>query len=220
MIDRKLITTEDGSHSYKLAGMDESYHSVHGAIQESNHVFLEAGLKIISKKEISIFEMGFGTGLNAILSWNYARDNALSINYTCIELYPLAQSEYELINYPDLLSVPREDFLRLHSCPWAKWISLDENFHFHKIKGDIRTFQPQNNFDLVFYDAFSPDVQPDLWKYPIFKQLFDHMNPGAILVSYSVRGDFRRALEKSGFTVKKIPGPPGKRQMTRATKET
>ena len=219
MLERKLIVTEDGSHSFQLEGVDESYHSVHGAIQESNHVFIEAGLRMVNKKNIFIFEMGFGTGLNALLTWAFATKNSVSVNYTCIELYPLLPEEFKTLNYPEIIPFPGEDYLRLHTCPWDQTVCLDNFFSIQKIKGDISSFNPDTYFDLVYYDAFSPDVQPDLWKYPIFKLLYDNMNPGAVLVSYSVRGDFRRALIKSGFTVKKIPGPPGKRHMTRAIKE-
>lgn len=199
--------------------LGESYHSRHGAIQESRHVFIDSGLKMLKKKTIRVFEMGFGSGLNALLTWDFAVSNSCIIHYDTIELYPLEIHEAEQFNYPVQLGISHQDFMSLHISEWGNKIQLAANFIFSKTQADLRTFSPEGRYDLVFYDAFSPEVQPDLWETSIFSDLFKAMAPGGILTSYCVRGDFRRALLEVGFKVEKIPGPPGKRHITRARKE-
>ena len=216
---KKLIITEDGSHTYFVPQYGECYHSVHGAIQESRHVFIESGLKMLDKNTLSVFEMGFGSGLNALLTWDYARSGGLTIFYDTIEMYPISIAEASEFNYPELLGIPNEDFISLHSSEWGKRVDMEPCFKLLKMKADMRSFSPEGNYDLIYFDAFSPQVQPDLWKTTIFHELFRAMAPGGILTSYSVRGDFRRALSEVGFQVEKIPGPPGKRHITRAKKQ-
>ena len=218
-LQKELILTSDGSHTFFVPGLGESYHSVHGAIQESGHVFIESGLKMMRKKSVRIFEIGFGSGLNALLSWDYANTNSCHIFYNTIEMFPLETKEASQFNYPDLLEVPRKIFMALHEVEWEKKHKLSPNFEFCKSIADLRTFIPDEEYDLIFFDAFSPDAQPDLWETAIFKALFKAMSPGGILTSYSVRGAFRRSLKEAGFNVEKIPGPPGKRHITRAWKE-
>jgi len=215
---KKLIVTEDGSHSFFVPEIGESYHSVHGAIQESLHVFIEAGLKKIEAGRIRVFEMGFGTGLNALLTMDYARRSGKVIIYDTIELYPLSPEEVSAINYPELLDLPRTDFEALHSCAWGTRLELEPYFSLLKIKADMMSFIPEGPYDMIFFDAFSPEVQPDLWENHIFKRLFSYMSAGGILTSYSVKGAFRRSLMEAGFEVEKIKGPPGKRHITRATR--
>jgi len=218
-LKKELIETTDGSLTYYVPGIGESYHSKHGAIQESGHVFIESGLKMIGKKSIRIFEMGFGSGLNALLSWDYAHTNSCHIYYHTIEMFPLEISEASVFNYPELLELPRKDFMTLHEVDWEQRHKLSSNFDFFKTNADLRTYEAAGEFDLIFFDAFSPEAQPDLWETPIFKALFKAMAPGGILTSYSVCGAFRRSLAEVGFNVEKIPGPPGKRHITRAWKE-
>ncbi len=222
MSKKELIITDDGSHSYFVPEVGENYHSSYGAIQESRHIFIESGLCNINRKEIRIFEMGFGSGLNALLAWDYTRSKNIKLEYESIELFPISPQEASLINYPDKLNIRRDDFAALHECEWDKWHEISSGFTFIKkhidlltyIKGDL----PTKAFDMVFFDAFSPEAQPELWKTPIFKFLFEAMNPDGILTSYSVRGEFRRSLLSVGFRVEKVPGPPGKRHITRAFK--
>ncbi len=219
MANKNLIITEDGSHTYFVPEIGESYHSKHGAIQESRHIFIDSGLKMIDKTEIRIFEMGFGSGLNALLTLEYARLNNKSIHYDAIELYPIDNKEASVFNYPQLLGVSQDDFMMLHNSEWETGNDLTPFFNLHKTKADISTYSHKKLYDLIYFDAFSPNVQPDLWKTPIFIKLYKSLSPGGILSSYSVRGDFRRALKEAGFLVEKIPGPPGKRHITRARKK-
>ena len=162
--------------------------------------------------------MGFGIGLNALLSWDYARSNSCHISYDTIEMYPLNLDEVSVFNYPELLGISRQDFMALHESEWQKRNKLSPDFDFQKTKADIRTYTPDGEYDLVYFDAFSPEVQPDLWETPIFIELYKAMAPGGFLTSYSARGAFRRSLRTAGFSVEKIPGPPGKRHITRAWK--
>lgn len=218
-MDKKLITTEDGSHSFFVPKLGENYHSRHGAIQESLHVFIQSGLNKINKKTIRIFEMGFGSGLNALLTLQKAKQNNLSIIYDTIELYPLGNDDAKKMNYSQLLGIPGNLFMKFHESEWEVWNQLEPGFKFRKKNADLKNFSTDESYDLIYFDAFSPEVQPDLWETPIFKPLFKALNPGGILTSYSVRGKFRRSLKEVGFRVEKIPGPPGKRQITRAWKD-
>jgi tRNA U34 5-methylaminomethyl-2-thiouridine-forming methyltransferase MnmC len=213
-----IITTGDGSHSLFQAGLGESYHSVNGAVQESRHVFIENGLSYISKKEISIFEMGFGTGLNAFLTLIYAEASEMKINYEAVELFPLDIKEASRLNYPEILDSSRDIFMRLHESPWGTEQAITSGFSLVKMKEDISGFMPDKNYDLIYFDAFSADVQPHLWEKTIFIKLYEALNQGGVLTTYSSRGVFRRTLEDIGFKVEKIPGPPGKRHITRAVK--
>lgn len=218
MVNKNLIITADGSHTYFVPDIGESYHSKHGAIQESLHIFIESGLRMIDKADIRIFEMGFGSGLNALLTYEYARIHGKNILYDTIELYPLSIEEAIIFNYPKLLGISGDDFMLLHECEWGMRHQLSTWFNLYKTNDNILNYTPENQYDLIYFDAFSPNVQPDLWKTSIFIKLFNSLLPGGILTSYSVRGDFRRALKEVGFQVEKIPGPPGKRHITRAWK--
>ena len=213
-----IIITGDGSHSLYQGDLGESYHSVNGAIQESMHVFIENGLSLIGKKEVCIFEMGFGTGLNAFLSLIHSEKNSMKINYESIELFPLNFEEARVLNYPEILDYPRDLFLRLHDSEWGRKEKITQKFSLLKIQEDISSFKPENNYDVIFFDAFSADVQPHIWEKAIFIKLYEALNQGGILSTYSSRGVFRRVLEDIGFKVEKIPGPPGKRHITRAVK--
>lgn len=215
-----LIETEDGSATLHSEVMQESYHSMHGAIQESMHVFIQAGLLQIEKKNISIFEVGFGTGLNALLSWNEAKHHALNIHYVCVEAFPLTTEIYSKLNY-NLPSgyLPPEAFKKLHESNWNERCTLDPpSFDFMKIQTDFTRFAIPESFDLIYFDAFSPDKQPEMWEELLFEKIYNCMNTNGILVTYCAKGVVRRALQKVGFQVERIPGPPGKREMLRATK--
>ena len=211
----QIQKTEDGSQTLYSEKYKEHYHSIFGAKNESQHIFIEAGLKIIDKPEISIFEMGFGTGLNALLSANEAIKSKLTIKYFCIEKHPVLESIYKNLDY---VSEQKSLFKKLHEAEWNKLEEILPNFHLFKHKGDILDYIHQNKYDLVYYDAFSPDIQPDLWSKDIFKSIYNQMNKGGILMTYSVKGVVKRALKSVGFAIEKIPGPKGKREILRAVK--
>ena len=219
----RLITTKDNSHTLFVPELNESYHSVYGAIQESMHVFIEAGFMHIASglERINVLEVGFGTGLNAMLTQIEAETMGLPVIYTSLESSPLGRDIWEQLNYPRrLCSVDYTGiFEKIHLAGWGKAEEISRFFSLHKIHGKLEDYSPPGNwFDLVYFDAFSPDAQPELWTCAIFLKLFMAMKPGAVLTTYSVKGDVTRALKAAGFRVGKIPGPPGKRQITRALK--
>jgi len=215
---RTLFTTDDGSFSIKVPELEETYHSKFGAITESMHVFINSGLNIITQKEIRIWEMGFGTGLNAYLSWIHAKKNDLRIDYHSLEKFPLTKDECDTLNYSQQLEQSQHTFDRLHSLAWNEKHQLDEHFDLHKTKGDLKDIKLPSNCDLIFYDAFGPDIQPDLWTVELMKKIFNSTIHGGIFVTYSAKGQVRRNLKEVGFEVERIPGPPGKREMLRARK--
>jgi Uncharacterized conserved protein len=219
-----VYLTDDGSHSIISEQFNESYHSRHGALKESIHVFINAGLKAFtSKSEISILEVGLGTGLNAWLTNIETRKQDKVIMYTGLEPYPIAIEIAESLNYPNVLfeediEIYKKCFLKLHEIEWDETEIFDENFHFTKIKTTLADFSPDNKFDIVYFDAFAPNAQPELWTEEVFQKLFDLMAPGGIMVTYCAKGIVKRSLKAIGFTVETLEGPPGKREMTRAVK--
>ncbi len=215
----KLIKTEDGSHTLYIEEMDEQYHSIHGAIQESNHVFIEAGLKHIKSDNIVIFEAGFGTGLNALLTYIYAKQNNKKVHFNTIELYPIEQDHIDALNYPEVLDSDYTDiFRKLHSAAWDSTTVIDDTMTITKHNKDLTTFKHTTEYNLIYFDAFAPDKQPHLWTEDIFNSIAQNTSKNGILTTYSAKGDVRRALIKAGFEIERIPGPPGKRQMMRGTK--
>ena len=216
----KHIITRDGSSTLYAPDFDEHYHSLHGAIQESMYVFIEKGLNELAHLEqVSVLEMGFGTGLNALLT--YLETPGKTIHYTSVELYPLVDEQVNLLNYANELSNPEasEVFLRLHQAKWEDYQPIGNHFHLKKIKAEFEHFQTQDKFDLVYFDAFAPAVQPELWSDEIMQRMYDRLNPGGIFVTYSAKGSVKRGLMKAGFLVEKMPGPPGKREMLRGRRE-
>lgn len=220
-MNRHLIITEDGSHSFFVPELNEQYHSIHGAIQESNHVFIESGLKKCQKNNLIVFEIGFGTGLNAFLTLLEAERLKKTITYIGIEKYPLLPQEYSSLNYAVQTDSELVDtFQLLHQCEWEKQIKITPFFSIQKIKSDFRNkdIVKLPIFDLIYFDAFAPDKQPDLWQQSIYRKIYLHANQGAILVTYCAKGAVRRDLQHTGFFVERIPGPPGKKEMLRAIK--
>ncbi|MEP7277070.1 MAG: tRNA (5-methylaminomethyl-2-thiouridine)(34)-methyltransferase MnmD [Bacteroidota bacterium] len=222
---KEIIVTTDGSHSIAIPEMGVTYHSLHGAIQESEHVFIEAGLQYIIKDgkrptEISILELGFGTGLNALLTLAAAEKNRQNIYYETIEPNPLEQELFNALNYCSQLQPPglQPLFNRLHECAWDTDIALTPWFHFKKSRTGFAGFSTERVFNLIYFDAFAPDIQPELWTVTVFKKLYDNMLPGAVLTTYCSKSIVRRAMAEAGFVVEKIPGPPHKREMVRAVK--
>jgi tRNA U34 5-methylaminomethyl-2-thiouridine-forming methyltransferase MnmC len=210
--------TEDGSHTLYVPALDEHYHSVHGAIQESRFVFLKTGLEACHVVEPSIFEVGFGTGLNAFLTAIEATEKQRAMRYTTVELYPLNNEQVAQLNYVGKLGYP-ELFADIHAAKWDEWQEIIPNFRLKKIEGDCSSLKLlENEYDLIFFDAFAPNKQGDLWQQVIFDNLFRSLKPDGIFVTYCAKGVVRRMLQSSGFLVERLPGPPGKHEMLRGRK--
>ncbi len=218
--DNKIITA-DGSHSLYVKGLDEQYHSIHGAIAESRHIFIELGLleQAKSKKSIRVLEIGMGTGLNVFLTALYAEQKQLKIEMMSLEPFPIDLKAATGLNYPEKLNAPREIFEKIHEFPWMKWEEFSPFFRFHKVNAKLQNFNLSQEWDLIYFDAFAPEKQTEMWNETIFQKLFAALTAGGILVTYCIKGIIRRRLEKIGFTVEKVPGPVGgKREMMRARK--
>jgi tRNA U34 5-methylaminomethyl-2-thiouridine-forming methyltransferase MnmC len=216
-----IIQTEDGSNSIQSAKFEATYHSIHGAIQETQTVFIDAALtyKAENQKKLSILEIGLGTGLNAFMTYLEAKKAGLDIQYTGIEAYPIALEVAQQLNYVELLQVPEEQtqFLKLHASP-NEWVNLSPSFQFYKQIGRFEDWKAQAQFDLIYYDAFAPSVQPELWEIDLLEKMYQALKPNGVLTTYCAKGVFKRALKQVGFKVEGIPGPIGKREMTRALK--
>lgn len=206
---RELQITADGSHTVSIPDMQVTYHSRHGAIQESRHVYIEAGLMALAHNPIRIFEMGFGTGLNALLSCMYT---SRTIYYYSVERFPLTPVETVGLNY-DTTLLPL-----LHQAPWNEDVRIAPHFTLHKAHRSLLEVAPAHTFHIIYYDAFAPSAQPELWTQTVFEKLYHLLEPGGILVTYCSKGDVRRAMLGAGFTIEKLAGPPGKREMLRASR--
>ncbi|MFA5815036.1 MAG: tRNA (5-methylaminomethyl-2-thiouridine)(34)-methyltransferase MnmD [Bacteroidales bacterium] len=215
---RQLILTEDGSHTIFVPEMGEHYHSIHGAIQESRHIFIKNGYDKVLADSISILEIGFGTGLNALLTLLESITDNKSVNYETWEAFPLSAEESRLLNYPDILKSGHELFNELHKAVWGIEVPITSLFVLKKVRDDIRNFNSDRIFDLVYFDAFGPDYQPELWDTGVFRKIGACMENNSRLVTYSAKGQVRRNLREAGFIVEKAPGPPGKREITIAIK--
>jgi tRNA U34 5-methylaminomethyl-2-thiouridine-forming methyltransferase MnmC len=218
----KVILTEDGSHSIQLPEIDETYHSIHGAIQESKHVFIEAGLRYwLSKNEnlrnIKILEFGFGTGLNALLTATSIPES-INVSYHALEKFPLPSEIIQSLNYGEVMCQP-ELFDKIHRANWDEEHTILTNFSIKKIETDFRDYTSHDAFDIIYFDAFAPSKQPELWTRSIFEQCYKLLDKGGVLVTYSAKGQFKRDLKSIGFIVESVPGPPGKYEITRATKQ-
>jgi tRNA U34 5-methylaminomethyl-2-thiouridine-forming methyltransferase MnmC len=225
----KIIETADGSTSFYNDELDETYHSRHGAIQEAKHVFLKMGLAPMLEKysKLDILEIGFGTGLNAWLTSMAVLEeagermtNEKSIEYVGVEAYPIGKEELLLLNYDQFSSKDEEKalFKKIHSVVWESSQVIHDHFKLKKRKQDFNDIEDVNSFDLIYFDAFGPRVQPDLWSAAIFEKMFKALKEKGMLVTYSCKGDVRRAMLEVGFKVEKVPGPPGKREMLVAKK--
>ena len=217
---RQIIQTADGSKTLYIPDFEEHYHSIHGALSEAQHVFVKHGLKSIPKTKLSILEMGFGTGLNAYLTCLENRKLHNEITYTALEAYPVNPDLANKMEYIGLLGFEDEEavFQYMHQCSWNDLHMIDQYFTLQKIESTIQNVVFQNTFDLVYYDAFAPRVQPELWTEEIFAKILSVMNVGAILVTYCAKGSVKRALKAVGFEVESLEGPARKREMTRAKK--
>lgn len=220
-LKKELIPTNDGSFTIHLPEWNESYHSKHGAIQEAYHVFIQNGLDFFSDKDkISILEIGFGTGLNAFITLLESKKRNQTIRYTGVEAFPVDGEIYEKLNYPELLNTSehKDLFIDLHRSEWGKQQEITPTFSLEKIQMKFEEITFENRFDLIYFDAFGFRVQPELWSLDIFGSMFKALKNKGILTTYACRSIITRNLKESGFQVKKVPGPIGKREMTLAFK--
>lgn len=205
--------TKDGSSTLYSAQFDQHYHSVHGAVQESQHVFLEMGLaECQQNRPIRLLEMGFGTGLNALMT---AMQAAMPVHYLSLEAFPISPAQQSELNYGKLLQA-EQLFESLHAAAWNTSVEITPTFTLEKREELLKDFEGTTQIDLVYWDAFAPGAQPELWTEEVFHSVLSWMNPGGILTTYCAKGDVRRAMIAAGFEVEKVPGPPGKREMLRA----
>jgi tRNA U34 5-methylaminomethyl-2-thiouridine-forming methyltransferase MnmC len=219
-MELKLKLTNDGSHTLYRTDLDETYHSTHGAIQESKHVFIKKGLDYscsdLGKKKISILEVGFGTGLNCFLSFLYAKKNNIFIEYTALEINPLCNQIVKELNY-----CTNQDeqciFNKMHSVNWNELNGISSDFKLNKIHNSLQEYTFKNTFDLVYFDAFGPRVEPNLWKKEWYEKIKTSLNNNAIIVTYCAKGAVRRDLISAGYIIERLEGPPGKREMLRGS---
>ncbi|WP_165021409.1 tRNA (5-methylaminomethyl-2-thiouridine)(34)-methyltransferase MnmD [Dysgonomonas sp. ZJ279] len=220
-VKRQIELTADGSHTLFVPELDEHYHSVNGAIQESKHVFIDTGLHHCQKNDVHVFEVGFGTGLNAFLTLLDSQKSGKTIHYTAIEAYPLSLSIINQLNYAQSHSLSdRMSYEKMHSIDWGLEAQIVPNYYLKKIEADFTQFDftQINKIDLIYFDAFAPDKQADMWTQHLFDKLYGILNNDGILVTYCAKGIVRRMMQQAGFTTERLPGPPGKREMLRATK--
>lgn len=216
----ELEQTADGSYTLYVPELDEHYHSVKGALTESQHIFIEMGLKHSPVSEPRILEIGLGTGLNAFLTLNAAEETQRKVHYTGIERYPLTEETVRRLNYPAIIGKGHEpEYYAIHQAPWGTDTALSAWFTLHKIEGDFTHYTFNKGYDVIYFDAFAPEKQPEMWEQTLFDSLYEVLNEGGILTTYCAKGVVRRMLQTAGFTVERLPGPPGgKREILRATK--
>ena len=215
---RQLFLTKDGSHTIFVPELGEHYHSIHGAIQESRYIFIKNGYDKITSGALSILEIGFGTGLNAVLTLLESGTGNKSVYYETWEAFPISAEESGLLNYPDILKSANGVFSELHQAEWGTEVPITSGFILKKVRDDICNFRSEKIFDLVYFDAFGPDYQPELWDTGVFRKIAACMGKNSRLVTYSAKGQVRRNLREAGFSIEKAPGPPGKREITIAIK--
>ncbi|MEM1340554.1 MAG: tRNA (5-methylaminomethyl-2-thiouridine)(34)-methyltransferase MnmD [Bacteroidota bacterium] len=217
---RKVVTTADGSTTIHLEAWNEQYHSKHGAIQEAYHVFIKNGLHKVDATDIAILEMGFGTGLNALITYLEVEKSNCRVSYHGIEAFPVRKAELEQLNFISELGIQHLNpvFQNLHSSPWEETVKIADFFSLYKQQSDFLRWSGEQLFNLIYFDAFGPRVQPELWTKTIFEKTFKALQRDGILVTYSAKGSVRRAMQEIGFVVERLPGPPGKREMLRAVK--
>ncbi len=217
---REIITTADGSKTIQIKEWGEQYHSKHGAIQEAYHVFIHSGLDLFKNRELNILEIGFGTGLNAMITLLEHEKLGLTIHYTGIEAYPVLPEELGQLNYLEALNALayKDHFHRMHTSKWDEDIEIRPTFQLRKEQKDFKDITALQCFDLIYFDAFGARVQPELWTVALFQIMFKALKSKGCLVTYAAKGSVRRAMLSVGFLVERLPGPPGKREMLRARK--
>lgn len=219
-MDVCIQTTDDGSQTLYVPSLDEHYHSTKGALTESLHIFIRMGLLASSASPVRVLEVGFGTGLNALLTLEASLVNSIPVNYTSLERYPLSSDVVSQMLYPRLTSRDMTvEFHALHDAPWNQWTNLASSFRLLKLQTDLTTLHITDSYDVVFFDAFAPEKQPEMWTQSIFNMMFDCLAPEGILVTYCAKGSVRRMMQAAGFSVERLPGPPGgKREILRGRK--
>lgn len=217
---REIIITSDGSTSIHLPEWDESYHSKHGAIREAQHVFIKNGLSLCKGQSVSVLEIGFGTGLNAFITFLESQNNNQNIDYVGVEAYPISPEEVIQMNYLKQLNAGEFDeaFSKMHHCKWEESVTISEHFRLMKRKQLFNKINDKNQFDIIYFDAFGYRVQPELWSVEIFTKMFEALKEDGILVTYACRGPIKIAMKEAGFKIEKLAGPPGKREMLRGWK--
>ncbi len=221
---REIMKTGDGSFTIHLPEINEQYHSKHGALQEALHVFIDKGLKHKSQKQsltpINVLEIGLGTGLNALLTFDFAFEYDLKIDYTGIEAFPVTKEEWEAMDYGSFINGGKWNaiYTKIQESIWEENISITNNFKLRKRQLEFKSIRDIDAYDLVYFDAFGARVQPELWTESIFKIMYDALKQNGVLVTYAAKGSVRRAMQAVGFDVERLEGPPGKREMLRATK--
>ncbi|MEM9363940.1 MAG: tRNA (5-methylaminomethyl-2-thiouridine)(34)-methyltransferase MnmD [Bacteroidota bacterium] len=218
---RRIIETADGSKTIQLEEWQEQYHSKHGAVQEAYHVFIKHGLECMNLNKLNILEIGFGTGLNALITFIEGKKNDNFIHYVGVEQFPVTIEEVQQLDYVSSLSAQafESEFHLMHQCSWETDTMISENFRLTKQKKDFRDITETNLFNLIYFDAFGPRVQPELWTEEIFQIMYTALKMEGVLVTYSAKGSVRRAMQAVGFRVERLEGPPGKREMLRGTKK-
>ena len=220
-MERKIIITSDGSTTIHLPEWDEQYHSKHGAIQEAQHVFIKNGLSLFEKESIAILEIGFGTGLNSFITFLEASKFELKVDYVGVEAYPVSTDEIKKLNYVSELNANNVGlvFEKMHQQDWEIINEISSNFSLMKQQKFFKDIEDVDTYNLIYFDAFGAKVQPELWTEEIFELMFRSLKKDGVLVTYSAKGSVRRAMQSVGFIVERLPGPPGKREMLRATKK-
>ncbi|WP_339888961.1 tRNA (5-methylaminomethyl-2-thiouridine)(34)-methyltransferase MnmD [uncultured Flavobacterium sp.] len=218
---KEIILTKDGSTSIFLPELNETYHSKFGAIQEANHVFIKNGLSLINDKSVFILEIGFGTGLNAFITFLEAIKTNQTINYVGVEAFPVELDVVKELNYVSELEAIQYQaiFNEMHQSKWEIENEITSNFNLTKREQKFEDISDSEKFNLIYFDAFGFDVQPELWNEEIFQKMYDAMLPNGVLVTYACRTTIKNAMKQAGFKVEKLPGAPGKREMLRAIKD-
>jgi tRNA U34 5-methylaminomethyl-2-thiouridine-forming methyltransferase MnmC len=219
-LNKTIVRTGDGSHTIFVPELNEHYHSINGAITESRHIYINAGFNFCLKKQVNILEIGFGTGLNSLLTFMESKNQDKEVFYHTYELFPLSFDLFQELNYPDILNIEKALYLKFHICEWEKKFVIDKNFTLLKTNLDAVSTDFPFYYDLVYFDAFAPGKQQDIWNKTIFGKIFDHMNNEGILVTFSTNGLLKRNLKEIGFYIELLPGPPGKRNILRAIKKS
>ncbi|SDR71531.1 tRNA U34 5-methylaminomethyl-2-thiouridine-forming methyltransferase MnmC [Polaribacter sp. KT25b] len=224
---REILITSDGSTTIHLPDWNEQYHSKHGAIQEAYHVFIKSGFELFCNSDekiqgsISILEIGFGTGLNAFITFLEGIKHHKKIDYVGVEAYPVIESEVQKLNYVSELNAEKHQLIfdKMHAVSWDEKQLISDNFKLTKRKQFFEEIEDENNHNLIYFDAFGATNQPELWTETIFLKMYNALKTNGVLVTYSAKGSVRRAMQTVGFTVERLEGPPGKREMLRATKK-
>ncbi len=217
-MNHKIIRTNDSSHSILDTKINESYHSKHGAIVEAKHVFIKNGFETANKNKLNILEIGFGTGLNTLLTLQKSIQKSIKVNYHAIELHPLDKQYYSKLNYTNLIGVEQKELLKLHDCKWGKKIKLNSFFSIIKHHMALEKYNTNLKFDIIYFDAFSPRKQPEIWSKDIFEKMHKFLKKDGFLITYCAKGAVKRTMKSVGFEIIILDGPPGKRQITRGNK--